>query len=59
MKEKVRIISGNNTEIVEVIRMKKSNREKENEIKWFLTMSLRLTFKGRLPEKASICHTLY
>ncbi|XP_037774586.1 uncharacterized protein LOC119571266 [Penaeus monodon] len=57
--EKIRIIGGNNIEIVEVTRIKKSNRDKENENKWIPTKSLRLTFKGRLPEKVAIGHTSY
>jgi len=57
--EKIRIIGGNNTEIIEVSRIKKSNRDKENENKWIPTKSLRLIFKGKLPEKVAIGHTSY
>lgn len=56
IKEKIRTTYGNNSEIIEIIRIKKANRDKEKEVKWTATKSLRITFKGPLPEKVAV-HT--
>lgn len=48
-----------NNNVIEVIRMNKTNSDKENAKKWISTKSPRITFQGALPERVTIKHTSY
>lgn len=59
IKEKIRTLGNTTNEIIEVIRLKKLNKDKNSQEKWFATKSLRITFSGFLPERIAIGHTSY
>lgn len=58
IKEKIRTIN-EISHIQDVIRINKINTDKNKIEKWTPTKSLRITFKGPLPERVIIGHTSY
>ncbi|XP_037803020.1 uncharacterized protein LOC119597513 [Penaeus monodon] len=57
--EKIRTLGHDPNEIIDVIRIKRQNNDRESEEKWIPTKSLRITFRGNLPKRVAIGHTSY